>query len=82
GMGNLGTLPVLVFVIGLVLTIVLHVRKVPGALLISMLVATVIAVILENTLHLGTLDEDNPGGFKSAPIFNGVVDLPDFSLLG
>ena len=82
GLGNLGTLPVLVFVIGLVLTIVLHVRKVPGALLISILVATVIAVILENTLHLGTLGEDNPGGFKSAPIFNGVVDLPDFSLIG
>ena len=80
-MGNLGTFPVLVFVIGLVLTIILHVRRVPGALLISILVATVIAVILENTLHIGARP-DNPAGFNSAPKFDGVFALPDFSLLG
>jgi len=80
-MGNLGTLPVLVFVIGLVLTIILHVRRVPGALLISILVATVIAVILENTLHIGARP-DNPAGFNSAPTYDGVFALPDFSLLG
>ena len=80
-MGNLGTFPVLVFVIGLVLTIILHVRRVPGALLISILVATVIAVILENTLHIGARP-DNPAGFNSAPTYDGVFALPDFSLLG
>lgn len=80
-MGNLGTFPVLVFVIGLVLTIILHVRRVPGALLISILVATVLAVILENTLHIGARP-DNPAGFNSAPKFDGVFALPDFSLLG
>lgn len=77
-MGNLGTFPVLVFVIGLVLTIILHVRRVPGALLISILVATVLAVILENTLHIGARP-DNPAGFNSAPKFDGVFALPDFS---
>lgn len=78
-LGNLGTLPVLVFVVGLVLTIVLHVRRVKGALLISILVATALAVILENTLHIG---DEGPGGFNTAPTFQGVFALPDFSLIG
>ena len=81
-LGNLGTLPVLVFVVGLVLTIVLHVRKVRGALLISILVATALAVTLENTLHIGGRSEDNPGGFNSAPTFDGIFSMPDFSLIG
>jgi len=81
-LGNLGTWPILVFVIGLVLAIILWVRKVRGALLISILVATVIAVILENTLHIGGADAENPDGWNSAPRFDGVVSLPDFSLLG
>lgn len=80
--GNLGTWPILVFVIGLVLAIVLWVRKVRGALLIAILVATVLAVILENTLNIGGRDADNPGGWNSAPTFSGVVSVPDFSLLG
>ncbi len=52
-LGNLGTWPILVFVVGLVLTIVLWVRKVKGALLVAILTATVLAVVLENTLHIG-----------------------------
>lgn len=81
-LGNLGTWPILVFVFGLVLAIVLHVRKVRGAILISILAATVLAVILENTMHIGGRGEDNPGGFNSPPTFDGVFALPDFSLLG
>jgi len=82
GQGNLGTWPIVVFVVGLLLTIVLWVRKVKGALLISILVATILAVILENTLHIGDRSEANPTGFNSAPTFEGVVDVPDFGLLG
>ncbi|NHI16147.1 NCS2 family permease [Microbacterium excoecariae] len=81
-LGNLGTLPILVFVVGLVLTIVLHVRRVKGALLISILAATVLAIVLENTLHIGQRSEENPGGFNSAPTFDGVMAVPDFSLIG
>lgn len=84
-LGNLGTWPVLVFVVGLGLTIVLWVRKVRGALLIAILTATVLAVILENTLHIGAkaVDGSNPGGFNlNAPVFDGVVTVPDFGLLG
>ncbi|OCG73532.1 NCS2 family permease [Microbacterium sediminis] len=81
-LGNLGTWPILVFVVGLVLAIVLWVRKVRGAMLIAILVATVLAVILEATLRIGAASEDNPGGWNSAPRFTGVVSAPDFSLLG
>ncbi len=81
-MGNLGTWPILVFVFGLVLAIVLHVRRVRGSILIAILASTVLAVILENTLHIGTGGDDNPGGFNNAPTFTGVFSLPDFSLLG
>ncbi|MGV9770094.1 NCS2 family permease [Microbacterium sp. NPDC003461] len=82
-LGNLGTWPILVFVVGLVLAIVLWVRKVRGALLISILVATVLAVILENTLNIGAADPaENPGGWNHAPTFTGVASVPDFSLLG
>lgn len=81
-LGDLGSWPILVFVFGLVLTIVLWVRKVRGALLISILVSTVLAVVLENTLQIGARSEENPGGFNSPPTFTGVVAAPDFSLLG
>lgn len=81
-LGNLGSWPILVFVVGLVLAIVLWVRNVKGALLIAILSATVLAVVLENTLNIGARTEDNPNGFNSAPTFTGVVDVPDFSLLG
>jgi AGZA family xanthine/uracil permease-like MFS transporter len=77
-LGDLGTWPILVFVVGLVLTVVLYARGVKGAMLISILVATVLAVIVENTLHLA----DGPGGFNSPPTFTGVIALPDFSLIG
>ncbi|MGI6879116.1 NCS2 family permease [Microbacterium sp. gxy059] len=81
-LGNLGTLPVLVFVIGLILAIVLHARGVKGGMLISILVATAIAVVIENTMHLGARSADNPGGFNSPPTFSGVIELPNFSILG
>src|SRR6478735_2340475 len=84
-LGNLGTWPILVFVVGLVLTIVLWVRKVKGALLVAILTATALAVVLENTLHIGAKapDGSNPNGFQlNAPTFSGVVEVPDFGLLG
>ncbi|MBD5786620.1 NCS2 family permease [Cellulosimicrobium terreum] len=84
-LGNLGTWPILVFVVGLALTIVLWVRKVRGALLVAILTATALAVVLENTLHIGAKGPDgtNPDGFNlNAPTFSGVVDVPDFGLIG
>ncbi|YCA48301.1 NCS2 family permease [Microbacterium sp. JZ101] len=81
-LGNLGTWPILVFVVGLVLAIVLRARRVKGAILISILVATALAILLENTLHIGARGDENPGGFNSPPTFSGVIAVPDFSLIG
>ncbi|MFV2145205.1 NCS2 family permease [Isoptericola sp. G70] len=84
-LGNLGTWPILVFAVGLLLVIVLFVRKVRGAMLIAIVSATVLAVILENTLNIGAKQPDgsNPNGFNlNAPTYNGVATVPDFGLLG
>ncbi|MDR2377896.1 MAG: NCS2 family permease [Bifidobacteriaceae bacterium] len=80
--GTLGTWPVFVFVVGLLVAIVLMVRKVRGALLIAIIVATVLAVVVESIGHLGNV-ADNPGGWNlNVPKFDGLFQLPDFSVLG
>lgn len=76
-LGNLGTWPILVFVVGLLLVIALFVRKIRGAMFWGILAATVLAVVLENTLHIGTKAGGNPNGFNlNAPTFDGVVNVP------
>lgn len=81
--GSLSTWPVLVFAIGLLAVIVLHALKVRGAILWTILGTTVLAVIVETIADLGP-SKDNPGGWNlNAPATpDGLVDLPDFSLLG
>ncbi|WP_402467341.1 NCS2 family permease [Isoptericola aurantiacus] len=82
-LGYLGTWPILVFVVGLLLVIALFVRKVRGAMFIAIAVATVLAIVLENTLHIGTKAAGNEHGFKlNAPTWDGVATIPDFGLLG
>ncbi|MDR1185917.1 MAG: NCS2 family permease, partial [Bifidobacteriaceae bacterium] len=82
GSGTLGTWPVLVFSVGLVIAIILMVRKVRGALLIAIVAGTVLAVIVEAIGKLGSAAE-NPGGWNlNVPKFSGVFELPDFSILG
>ena len=76
-----------VFGFGLVLVIALFVRQVKGAILISILVTTVVAVIVESLAKVGpTFTEDgvNPKGWNlNVPaIPDNFVDVPDFSLLG
>ena len=51
--GQLAGWPVLVFVVGLLLLIALWVRRVPGAILISILVTTVLAIVVEAVGDLG-----------------------------
>lgn len=91
-LGNDGSLigwPTLIFVVGLLLTIVLWVRKVPGAMLIAIAVATVLAIILERVLHIGAFmpaDGTNPGnphGWSlNLPALTGSpIALPDLSTL-
>ncbi|MBA2697355.1 MAG: NCS2 family permease [Nocardioidaceae bacterium] len=90
GLGVGGALqgwPVLVFCAGLILMIVLYARRVKGAILISILATTVLAIIVEALADVGptfTADGINPKGWDlNVPAWpDKVLDTPDFSLLG
>jgi AGZA family xanthine/uracil permease-like MFS transporter len=91
GLGFEGVLlgwPTLVFVVGLILTIALVVRKVKGGILIGVLSATVLAVVIEAVADVGPSvgpDGFNPQGWSlvvpELPDGNWV-GLPDLSLVG
>jgi len=85
--GKLATWPTLVFVLGLLLTLVLFVRRVKGAILIGILVTTVLAIIVEAIAKVGPSFVDgkpNPAGWSlNVPALpDKIVDTPDLSLLG
>ncbi|MEU5087368.1 NCS2 family permease [Streptomyces sp. NPDC021356] len=74
--GHLNGWPVLVFVLGVLLTLALLVRKVPGAILISIIAMTVLAVIVNLIAHV-------PSWGLTAPKWPGnPVATPDFGLVG
>ncbi len=78
----------LVFAFGLALVIALYVRRVKGAILISILATTVVAVIVEAVADIGptviSADETNPKGWNlNVPAWpDKILAVPDFSLLG
>ena len=79
--GHLQGWPVLVFCVGLLVMIALWVRKVPGAILLGIVVATVLAVVVERLFHPGS-SVDNPGGWAlNQPDLSGDWGLPDLSTL-
>src|SRR6478735_1185496 len=82
--GSLAGWPILVFVVGLVLMIVLWVRKVRGAILISILAATVVAVVIQAIAGVATKGSGATNGWSlNAPELDGSpVAVPDFGLLG
>ncbi|MCI4012901.1 NCS2 family permease [Brevibacterium sp. ZH18] len=85
--GSIGSLPTVVFLFALILIAVLLARKVPGGILIGMVVATILAMVIQAFAKLGTVgDPVNPdplGWNLSAPeIPSQIVALPDFSLIG
>jgi AGZA family xanthine/uracil permease-like MFS transporter len=87
--GSLAGWPLLVFVVGLVLAIALMVRKVKGALLISILASAVLAVVIEAIAKVGSMHDatgavvNSTGWTQNSPTFpDDVVQTPDFSLLG
>ena len=90
-LGDNGTLvgwPIIIFALGLFLMITLMVKKVKGALLIGIAVATVAAIAVESAFKIGpnfvAPDKVNPKGWglnvPSVP--SDVVATPDFGLLG
>jgi AGZA family xanthine/uracil permease-like MFS transporter len=87
--GSLAGWPLLVFVVGLLLAIVLMVRKVRGAILIAIATSTVLAVIVEAVGKVGGLRDEtgavaNPTGWQlNIPALpDSLVKVPDFGLLG
>jgi adenine/guanine/hypoxanthine permease len=78
--GSLSGWPALVFAFGLVLVVVLWVRHVRGAILISILVTTVVAIIVESIGNLGAGGAKNPNGWGlNVPAWpDKIVDTPKF----
>ena len=82
--GSLAGWPVAVFVVGLVVALVLMVRKVRGGLLIAVIGTTVLALVVEAVAKIGGAGEGNPTGWhQNVPsVPDTLVQLPDLSLLG
>ncbi|SDZ38600.1 putative MFS transporter, AGZA family, xanthine/uracil permease [Micromonospora pattaloongensis] len=84
--GRLVTWPSLVFVVGLLFTLVLVVRRVKGAILIGILGSTVLAIIVEAIAKVGPAGgpTGKPSGWSlNVPALpEKVVGTPDLSLLG
>ncbi|MER6207678.1 NCS2 family permease [Streptomyces sp. NPDC001642] len=76
GDGHLNGWPVLIFILGVLLTLALIVRKVPGAILISIVAMTVLAVIVNAVATI-------PSWGLTTPKWPGnPVATPDFGLIG
>lgn len=86
--GSLMGWPMLVFVIGLCLAAILYARRVPGALLVAIIGATVLAVVIEAVTGTGAMTNDqgavvNPTGWMlNVPAVKDLIALPDLRLLG
>ena len=86
--GELSGWPTLVFVLGLLITGILVVRRTRAAILLGIVVTTVVAIVIEAVFDVGpsfiSPEESNPDGWQlNVPTLpDSVVDLPDFALLG
>ena len=82
--GSLDGWPALVFVFGLFLMIILYVRGVQGAVLISIISATVLAVIVQAFAHIDRISDTNLTGWgQTVPELKGSpVAVPVFDTLG
>jgi AGZA family xanthine/uracil permease-like MFS transporter len=76
GSGSLTGWPVLVFCLGVLVTIGLLARKVKGAILISIVAMTVLAVVINSTADIKSW------GLTTPKIPDDVVASPDFGLVG
>ena len=83
GEGDITTIPTAVFVFTLLLTAVLMVRRVRGAILIGLIAGTIVAIAVEAIWHLGSA-VDNPGGWTlSVPTLSEApFAVPDLALVG
>ena len=84
--GELSGWPILVFIVGFFLTAILVVRRVPGAILIGIVGATILANIFEAVFDIGPSVDDqgnvNPEGWSLVAPAMPDWTIPDLSLLG
>ncbi|WP_394940601.1 NCS2 family permease [Psychromicrobium sp. YIM B11713] len=83
--GKLIGWPTLVFIVGLILTIILVIRKVRGAILIGVVASTVLANVLELVFKIGPSFDgktSNPLGWSLVVPELKSFSLPDLSLIG
>jgi AGZA family xanthine/uracil permease-like MFS transporter len=86
--GQLAGWPLLVFCVGLLLTAVLVVRKVKGALLIGIVASTVLGIIVEAIADIGPrfgakgAVNDHGWALQVPKLPTNLVDKPDLSLIG
>ncbi|MEV6786906.1 NCS2 family permease [Streptomyces sp. NPDC051098] len=78
GSGQLSGWPVLVFCVGVLLTVALMARRIKGAILISIVVTTVVAIVIN---ELATVDR-LAWGLTVPAVPDDVVAAPDFGLVG
>jgi adenine/guanine/hypoxanthine permease len=76
--GQLSGWPVLVFCVGVLTTLVLMAKKVPGAILISIVGTTILSVIINSVAHLKVAD----WGLIQPKLPHSIVSTPDLGLLG
>ncbi len=81
--GQLAGWPVFVFVVGLALLITLWVLRVRGAILISILATTVLAIVVEAIGGFGSIVDSPTGWYLNVPAMpDKILDVPDFATLG
>ncbi|WP_329164400.1 NCS2 family permease [Streptomyces sp. NBC_01717] len=78
GTGQLSGWPVLVFCLGVLLTVALLARKVKGAILISIVVMTVVAIVINEIADIAPA----AWGLTVPSLPGDVVAAPDFGLIG
>jgi adenine/guanine/hypoxanthine permease len=76
--GQLSGWPVLVFCLGVLLTVVLMARKVKGAILISIVTMTVVAIVINEIADIAPL----AWGLTVPSVPDDIVAAPDFGLVG
>ncbi|MDY2942018.1 MAG: NCS2 family permease [Varibaculum sp.] len=87
--GSFSGWPMLVFVVGLLITIVLYMRHVQAAILIGIISSSILAVIIQAVVKIPLMTDETgavvneTGWTKNVPMLNGSpIQLPDFATFG
>jgi AGZA family xanthine/uracil permease-like MFS transporter len=82
--GSIASWPTLVFVVGLLVTGILVVKRIKGAILIGVLFSTVLSIVVEAIVKAGPSFGTNPKGWNLGypGMPDSVFSLPDLSLIG